>query len=126
MNRDTLLLRQVNRAWIQQGRVTSQVFRPTAKDSRRLSVYNGELINAEDAWRHYTDKLGFSSAGVLGVTVGECADHELSAEPDPEPFPEHAVIRFDGCSSSQMKKKAAQLTRLAVARDWLYRAETSG
>ncbi|MFP4174069.1 MAG: hypothetical protein ACLFV4_14285 [Candidatus Hydrogenedentota bacterium] len=124
MKRDTLLLRQVNRAWIQQGRVTSQVFKPTAKDSKRLSVYNGELINAEDAWRHYTEKLGFSSAGVLGVTVRECEDHELSAEPGPEPFPEHAVIRFDGCSPSQIKKKAAQLTRLAVARDWLYRTET--
>lgn len=64
MNPTTLLYRQVNPSWIQSGRVTSQAFKPTPKDERRLSVYDGDLITPADAWRHYTESLGFSSVGV--------------------------------------------------------------
>ena len=65
MTDDTLLLRQVNPAWIQDGRITSQVFRPTPKDSKRLSVYDGDQISAEDAWSHYVRELELESVGVL-------------------------------------------------------------
>jgi hypothetical protein len=44
MTEATLLLRQVHPSFIQHGRVTSQVFRPTLKDKRLLSVYDGDLI----------------------------------------------------------------------------------
>jgi len=120
MTPDTLLFRQVNPSWIQAGRVTSQVFKPTPKDNKRLSVYNGDLVSAEGSWVHYTNELQFSSVGVLAVTVEECQGQRLPAEPDPNPFPEHAVIRFDGCSASQIKKKAKYLKQHAEARGWQY------
>jgi hypothetical protein len=118
MNVASKLHRQVNPAWVQQGRVTSQAFKPTPKDNRRLSVYDGELIRADDAWTHYTNSLGLTSFGVLSVTVGECQSLELSAEPDPEQFREHAVIIFGEYSNSQMERKSKQLRACAVERGW--------
>lgn len=123
MTSDTMLLRQVNPSWIQNGRVTSQVFKPTPKDERRLSVYDGDQVTPAHAWEHYTSELCFSSLGVLGVTVGECECHGLAAEPDPTPFPEHAVIKFDNCAPSQIPKKAKHLKKLSEARGWLHQAE---
>lgn len=123
MTPDTLLFRQVNPSWIQAGRVTSQVFKPTPKDKKRLSVYNGDLVSAEASWLHYANELQFSSVGVLAVTVEECQQQALTVEPDPEPFPAHAVIKFDDCSSSQIVKKAKYLKQNAEARGWQYQAD---
>lgn len=123
MNGATLLHRQVNPSWVQQGRVTSQVFKPTPKDDRCLSVYDGDQVTALQAWQHYTTELGFASIGVLAVTVAECEAIELTAEPDPKPFPAHAVIRFDRCTSSQVEKKAKRLKAAGEARGWLYQVE---
>jgi hypothetical protein len=123
MKSETLLLRQVNPSWVQQGRVTSQVFKPTPKDNRRLSVYDGDQVTALQAWSHYTTELGFASVGVQAVTVAECVALELPAELDPTPFPAHAVIRFDACTPSQIEKKAKRLKAAAEVRGWLHQAE---
>jgi hypothetical protein len=120
MKLDTLLHRQINPSWVQYGRVTSQAFKPTPKDQSRLSVYDGEQIGAEDAWRHYTQTLGFSSVGVLSVTVNQCQSLELSVASDPAPFPEHAVIVFEKLTNSQIEKKSKQLRAFAVHRDWMF------
>ena len=124
MNSGTLLHRQVNPSWMQQGRITSQVFKPTPKDHYRLSVYDGDQVTALQAWLHYTTELGFASIGVLAVTVAECEALDLAAEPDPEPFPAHAVIRFDACTPSQIEKKAKRLKAAGEARGWLHQAES--
>ncbi len=124
LNGATLLHRQVNPSWVQQGRVTSQVFKPTPKDNRRLSVYDGDQVSAFNAWLHYTTELGLTSIGVLAVTVAECEALDLAAEPDPAPFPAHAVIRFDACTPSQIEKKAKRLKAAAEARGWLHQAKS--
>lgn len=123
MNGDTLLLRQVIPAWVQSGRVTSQVFKPTPKDQRRLSVYDGDQITAFESWRHFTETLGFASVGTLAVSVDECRSLHIDAEPDPEPFPEHAVIAFGELTTTQIEKKAKQLRGFAEARGWQYQAD---
>lgn len=125
MNSGTLLHRQVNPSWVQQGRVTSQVFKPTAKDNHRLSVYDGDQVTALQAWLHYTTELGFASIGVLAVTVAECEALDLPVEPDPAPFPSHAVIRFDTCGPAQIEKKAKRLKAAAEDRGWQYLADSS-
>jgi hypothetical protein len=123
MTDETLLLRQVNPSWIQLDRVTSQVFRPTPKDEKRLSVYDGDQISAAGSWRHFTEVLGYASVGVLAVTQGECLQLALAVRADPTPFPEHAVIDFTGFDEGQIKKKSKQLRAAAMARDWQYQAE---
>ncbi|MCX7047870.1 MAG: hypothetical protein NTX50_20590 [Candidatus Sumerlaeota bacterium] len=122
MNVRTILLRQVHPAWVQQGQITSQVFKPTPKDNRRLSVYDGDMISPEKAWTHYFEVLHCQSVGVMGVSVGECHIFGLSAAPAPAVFPEHAVIDFSNLSNSQVQKKAEYLRDKAVSRGWLYQA----
>jgi hypothetical protein len=63
MNAQTLLLRQIHPSFVQQGRVTSQAFRPTPKDESKLSMYDGDQITPEASWRHYTVTLRFESIG---------------------------------------------------------------
>ena len=121
MNRNTLLLRQVSPTWIQEGYPTSQAFKPSAKDHGRLSVYDGDMITAEESWLHHTQKLGLISVGVVAVSCDECAALDLPVAPDPEPFPSHVVIHFTGYTNSQIKDKARLLSELANERGWQYR-----
>ena len=116
----TLLLRQISPSFIQAGRVTSQVFHPTPKDRDLLSAYNGDLIGAEAAWSHFTLQLGLRSAGVLALSVAECAAEGISCRSDPQLFPEHAVIDFTGKQKREKKEIASLLRDRAVARDWLF------
>ena len=116
----TLLFRQVNPSWIKNGRITSQVFKPTPKDKGCLSVYDGDQITAEASWRHYTIELEYQSVGVVAVTVCECKEHDLYVKHDPEPFPEHVVIKFTG---SQIEKKAKRLKEAAETRGWQYEVD---
>lgn len=122
MNRDTLLLRQIHPSFIQQGRVTSQAFRPTPKDEKKLSTYDGGQISASAAWNHFTCTLKFQSAGVQGVTTQECYDLELEVVADPKSFPEHVLIDFSEHAGKQIDKRAKRLRAIAAARDWLYQA----
>lgn len=123
MNNETLLHRQVHPTWVQQGRITSQVFRPTPKDEKLLSVYDGDQITAENAWKHFTKELNSQSVGVMAVTVQECTNQDLKVNLDGDPFPEHAVIDFTDLNENQIKKKSKHLKVAAEARKWQYFAE---
>lgn len=121
MNAATLLLRQIHPTFVQQGRPTSQAFRPTPKDEDKLSVYDGDKIAPQPSWEHYTGTLGLQSAGVMGITVGECAALELGVSEDAATFAEHCLIDFTGLGKSIIEKKAKLLVQSAIQRDWLFR-----
>jgi len=123
MNDATLLLRQIHPGFLQNDRVTSQAFRPTPKDEKMLSVYDGDLTTPGQSYRHYTEELRLSSTGLMAVTASECRAIDLSPSSDPELFPEHAVIDFSGLSEKSIKTKAKILKSRAMARGWLYRDE---
>lgn len=59
MNNDTSLLRQIHSTFIISGgvSVTSQAFRPSPKDEKKLSVYDGDQFSAEESWNHYTNRF---------------------------------------------------------------------
>lgn len=120
MNSNTLLLRQVHPNFFQNGRVTSQAFRPTPKDEQKLSMYNGDQIDPQPAHRHYTETLDCASIGVLGVTVAECDELNLPAIEDPEPFPEHVVLDYSAFPKNAIEKIAKLLRVKAETRGWLY------
>ncbi|MFW5653898.1 MAG: hypothetical protein ACOC0P_07605 [Planctomycetota bacterium] len=122
MTEETILLRQINPSWVQQGRVTSQAFRPTPKDDAKLSVYDGDQITAAESWKHFVGR-GLAAKGTMGVTVAECTEESLTARPDPEPFPEHAVIDFADLSNKQVEKKSKKLSARSRTRGWLYEAD---
>ena len=121
MKDHTQLLRQVHPDFIQDGRVSSQAFKPTPKDEKQLSVYDGDQISAVDSYQHYTETLNLPSDGVLAVTVEECTNLELPAEPKPlENFPEHATIDFSRQGTASIEKKSKLLRAKAMQRDWLF------
>ena len=120
MNLHTMLLRQVSHSWIQRSRVTSQAFTPTPKDEGRISTYDGDQIDPEGSWRHFTRNLGHQSDGVVAVTKGTCGEFGLPVTPDPETFKEHALIDFRGLSRKEKKDKAQKLTAHANTRGWLF------
>lgn len=120
MNAQTLLYRQVNPHWVINGEPNSQTFMPTRKDQGLLSVYDGDQITPVDSWHHFTGVLGYASAGVAAVSLAECQAQQLAVHPDPESFPEHALIDFTGLSRSQRERKAAQLKAAALARGWQF------
>ena len=121
----TLLLRQVHPSFIQQGRVTSQEFRPTPKDESLLSVYDDSQISAEFSWKQFTSLENCRSAGVLALTVGECEAESLPVRADPVRFPEHAVIDFKDLSENQVEKKSKKLKAKAETRGWQFHADDS-
>lgn len=121
MNSETLLLRQIHPRFVQRDRVTSQAFTPRWTDGNRLSVYDGDQIQPEAAWRHYTAEQSLQSAGVT-VSVAECTALELPVRADPEPFPQHAVVDFGGLGRNAINRAAKRLRDAATRRGWRYRA----
>lgn len=125
MTTDTLLLRQVHPSFLQNGRPSSQAFRPTPKDKHKLSVYDGDQIEPKASWEHYAVALKLQSSGVMAVTISECSAIELTAASDPESFPEHCHIDFSGLTDGIVEKKAKQLKANAIHRDWLFRPDSN-
>lgn len=119
----TLLHRQVHPNFcMEDGHIMSLAFRPFPKDVGLLSVYDGSQISAEDSFNHYTASLGFASAGVWAISVGECSTIELPTRPDVKPgFPQHAVIDFTGLPKKQVDTKAKLLAAKAETRGCLFR-----
>jgi len=116
MTPQTPLLRQISPSFLKNGMLTTQAFSPTRKDERRLSVDNGDLIDAERSYERFTGK----SAGVLAVTLGECSASALQVIEDATPYPEHCSIDFSGLSNRLVAVRAKELRDYSVARGWLY------
>jgi hypothetical protein len=119
-----LLWRNVHPSWIEtDGKLSSQAFRPTAKDQGRLSTARSGKVSAADHFAEYTAERGLASAGVWAVTVGEagalglpCAyDEHSSALPQPAPKG-HTSIDFSGSSGSAARRAGATLRDYAEAR----------
>jgi hypothetical protein len=119
MTSETVLLRQIHPHHVQDDFVSSVTFRPNDGDQGQMSVYDGDLIEAEASFEHYTTKLGKTACGTVGLTVAECSEQKLEARPDPEPFPEHALIDFRGVLEKQWRAISKKLQAKARARGWL-------
>ena len=123
---DELLWRQIHPKFVQDGRATSQAFRPSPKDEDQLSVDRGHLTTAADSHSRYV-RSGFESAGILAVTIGECGYHGLPVYSDPvpegdHPNPAHALVDYRALPSRGRREAVAKmLTANALARGWQHR-----
>ena len=120
MTDDTILHRQINPGWVQNGRVTSQAFRPTPKDEFKLSLYDGDMITAEASWEHFR-KQGLESVGVLSLTRREFAAEGVPCYSSPTIFVEHVHADYAGLTDGQMRAKGKRLLSVAVKRGWQYK-----
>jgi hypothetical protein len=120
----TQLLRQVHPNFIQNGEVGVLAFRPNQNDNGHLSVYDGDQVTPERSHVHYTEALKLKSAGVMAVTVAECASESLPVASSPQAnFNEHAHIDFNGCDKKQLRDRSKALLAYAVERKWLFQVE---
>ncbi|MEI6386711.1 MAG: hypothetical protein WCQ50_08755 [Spirochaetota bacterium] len=92
------------------------------KDENLLSTYDGDRISPEASHFHYTETLRCKSAGVLGITKGECENVALKVISDGDPFPEHVSIDYSGLEKTAIEKIGKLLKRRAEDRGWLYRS----
>lgn len=115
-----LLHRQVNPGFVQDGRITSQVFKLNSQDEGKLSVSRGSMVTAEVACARYRAR-GNKSGGVVSVAVGECNGLDLDAYEDALPDDDaHALVDLTQQSRSEGEKRAKKLTAIARARGWQY------
>lgn len=121
MRPDTLLLRQIHPGFVQNGRVTSQAFRPTPKDEGLLSVDNNDRIEAEASWQRFIANPVCRSIGVQAVSRGECDTQDLPVIEDGQPYSEHCSIDFTAFDKKAIEKKAKLLRMQAEVRGWLFR-----
>ena len=121
MTPDTLLLRQIHPSFIQDGRVTSQAFRPTPKDEFLLSVDNGDRVTAEAAWQRFIANPACKSVGVQALSLAECTAEELPVIEDGNPHPEHCSVDFTAFDKKAIEKKSKLLRAQAETRGWLFR-----
>ena len=128
MTDDTLLYRQVHPSFIQGDTIstqvfTSQVFKPTPKDQGLLSVYNGDLFEADEAFYHYVEDGNKKSVGTLAISKIECDDNSLPVNNDNDPFEGHCSLDYNGLSNKEISKKAKKLKSLAQIRGWQFKVE---
>lgn len=121
MTPNTLLLRQIHPSFIQDGRVTSQAFRPTPKDEFLLSVDDGDRVTAEASWQRFITNPVCKSLGVQAVSQAECTAQELSVIEDGNPHPEHCSVDFTAFDKKVIEKKSKLLRVQAETRGWLFR-----
>lgn len=116
--------RQVTPAFVDNGRPSSQVFRPGKSDYNLLSVSHGSRISAGDAYKLHTGPKGLKSVGVWYVTVQECETEQLSCyhDPDPGPPPDdaHCVVDFQGLGRGQQEAKSKRLLARALEHGCVY------
>ena len=123
MTPQTLLYRQVHPNFCPNKELSSQAFFPFPKDDGKLSVYDGDLISAENAYKHYSAVVGHLSCGVWGVLESEVLAVGLTAKADPlVNFASHALIDFDALDDKACRKLAKLLKAHAVSRGCLHRA----
>lgn len=121
MTPNTLLLRQIHPSFIQDGRVTSQAFRPTPKDEFLLSVDDGDRVSAEASWQRFVANPACTSVGVQAVSQAECVAQELSVIEDGTPHPEHCSVDYRTFDKKTIEKKSKLLRAQAETRGWVFR-----
>lgn len=112
---DELIWRNVNPDWVVDGKVTSQAFRPTPKDDKKVSGAREAKVSAASHYTEFTG-LGLKSAGVWAVTVNEAAKEAVPAIYDensakaPTPCPKgHTSLDFTSHSNANTKRIGARL-----------------
>ncbi|UFS93750.1 hypothetical protein [Nocardia huaxiensis] len=122
-NPDELIWRNVHPTWIDNGQLSSLAFKPSPKDTGKLSGAREEKVTADKHYFEFTEELGLESAGVWAVTVGEAReqavpcvyDAESSTKPDPCPTG-HTYLDFRSHSGGRVRKIASSLRKAAEER----------
>jgi len=81
------VLRQIHPGFVQDGRPSSQAFRPTPKDEQKLSVYDGDQITPANAFEHYTQALKPGEQRCDGSISGGMQEARTACDTRPKTLP---------------------------------------
>jgi hypothetical protein len=123
MTGETLLLRQIHPNFVQNGKVTSQAFRPSPKDEFQLSVDNGDMVTPEASWMRFSRYPENSSAGVMAISHSESSDCHVEVIEDGNPYPEHCYLDFSPFGRKVSDRIGKKLAAAAHLRGWLFEAQ---
>ncbi len=123
-NPEELVWRNVNPGFIESGVVSSQAFRPTPKDQRKMSGARENKVSAEKHFHEFTNDLGRESAGVWAVSVGEanaqgvrCVYDAESSNRPPDPCPAgHTYFDFQPHGNNAQRRIGRTLSENAQQR----------
>jgi len=119
-----LLWRQIPLAFIHNGQVGSDAFRPTPKDDGKLSTRRASKISAEDAYWDHVGRLGLQSEGTMPLSVGDLKELGIRAIDDsalPGSPAAHAYGDFRNLSKNRAKDVARRLKPMALRRGFAFR-----
>jgi len=114
----SVLYRQIHPSWLQGDTITSQAFKPTAKDDGKLSTRLASKMSAEDAYIAHTADEGLQSVGTYQVTTEEVAGADLRSvtDSDVEGQPDgHAYIDCRDLARKHVEKAAKKLRTHAMS-----------
>lgn len=122
-NADELIWRNVHPSWIDSGKVTSQAFRPTPKDTGKLSGARQEKVTADKHFHEFTTELNLVSTGIWAISVGEAQrehvrcvyDAESDSKPNPCPTG-HTYLDYRVHTGGKIRKIASALRDRAEER----------
>jgi hypothetical protein len=122
-----VLFRNIHPSWIQDGKPTSQAFRPTLKDEGRLSLDRGSMTTAQDSFRLHTCAKGLQAEAVYGVSVDEFLNENIECFDDPIEGGAYTVENLCHCiadfrphGGSKPETISKKLKKKAIARGSLY------
>ena len=104
------LWRQASPSHLEQdGTLSYLIFRPTTVDDRKLSVFRGSSMSAQQAYENRVD-LGRESLGTLSVSVGQVRNEAHLRAVDDAALPDrpsgHAYVDFRGLTKREAKTAA--------------------
>lgn len=110
LDENTSLFRVVHPKWIQNDRISSEVFRPF--DDDELSMYNGNIVTAEEAFKHFTIDQGNKGSRVACVKVKTFQKYNLPVIDDGAPYPAHVTVDFSPICGNNPRRKISQCIKL--------------
>lgn len=114
-----LLHRQVHPNFLKgDGSLMSSAFKPTPKDTAKLSTTRDKLLDAESSYNWYREAVG-DTGGTWSVTHAEAIDSavEVIVDGEDESLPDaHVSLSFEGKSRGQSERTAKQLRDCAAVR----------
>jgi hypothetical protein len=119
-NPDECLHRNAHPDFIQDGRISTQVFNLKTDDEGLLSLQQNAKAAPEIAYQRYTTR-GFQSGGIWSITIAECELLTLQTYDDPiDGDDSHALTDLTAYSRSQARKLTDKLTVKARERGCQY------
>lgn len=123
MNPDTPLFRVIKSDVLEQGGVLSSgEFQPKEHEDGRISVYDGDLVTADQVYWNYAKREDMPlPRGVLAITQGQCAELGLKVTATPRYGAighAHVDVDFNGLTENERVRVAEHLGELALGAGW--------